>query len=147
LYLGGIFFPSQPGLKGHSDADVVLHAVCDSLLGAAGLGDIGEHFPDTDKAYKEMQSSFFLKKVVELLADNGYMVGNIDVMVLAEKPKINPHKPKMREIIARICGVEQRQISLKATTTERLGFVGREEGIAAYCVALIKNIEDKSCQK
>lgn len=138
LYLGGVFFPSEPGLKGHSDADVILHAVCDALLGAAGLGDIGEHFPDSDQAYKGRRSTFFLEKVIALLEKNRYKVGNIDIMILAEKPKIAIHKNAMKSIIAGVCNISETQVNIKATTTEKLGFVGREEGIVAYSVATIK---------
>lgn len=141
LYLGGVHIPGSIGLKGHSDADVVLHAVCDSLLGAAALGDIGEHFPDTNAAYKNRRSTFFLEAVVNLLDDNGFIVNNIDVMILAEKPKINTHKQDMRQIIAQLCHVTPSSVCIKATTAEQMGFVGRGEGIVAYAVSTIKPLE------
>ncbi len=139
LFLGGVFFPSAVGLKGHSDADVVLHALCDSLLGAAAMGDIGEHFPDTDMVYKGKESSFFLDRVVALLKTEGFSIGNIDITILAEKPKILKHRKNIRNSIAEICGVDLNQVSVKATTTERLGFVGREEGIMACAVSTINS--------
>ena len=141
LYLGGVNIPNSPGLNGHSDADVLLHAVCDALLGAAGLGDIGEHFPDTDMQYKNKESVFFLKSVVDILKTKCYQIGNIDIMLLAEKPKILSYKPKMRSIIADVCEVDTNCINIKASTAERLGFVGRGEGILAYAVALIEETE------
>ena len=141
LYLGGVHIPDSPGLKGHSDADVLLHAVCDALLGAVGLGDIGEHFPDTDMQYKNKESVFFLKSVMNSLKNNNYRVGNIDIMLLAEKPKILSYKPEMRSIIADICEVDENRINIKASTAERLGFVGRGEGILAYAVALVEEME------
>ena len=142
LYLGGVFFPACPGLRAHSDGDVILHAICDALLGAAALGDIGEHFPDTDSAYKNIQSIELLKRVVILLDKAQYRIGNIDIMVLAEKPKINTQKQNIRLAIARTCDIDIQQINLKATTAEKLGFVGREEGIVAYAVALIEPQKD-----
>lgn len=141
LYLGGVKIPNSPGLKGHSDADVLLHAVCDALLGAAGLGDIGEHFPDTDMQYKNKASVFFLKSIMNILKKNNFKIGNLDIMLLAEKPKILPYKPEMKSIIAGICEVGENCVNIKASTTERLGFVGRGEGITAYAIALIKETE------
>ncbi|RJP56284.1 MAG: 2-C-methyl-D-erythritol 2,4-cyclodiphosphate synthase [Candidatus Auribacter fodinae] len=141
LYLGGVYIPGAIGLKGHSDADVVLHAVCDSLLGAAALGDIGEHFPDTNAVYKDRRSTFFLETVVNLLHDKGFMVNNIDIMILAEKPKVNAYKQEMREIVAQLCHITPSCIGVKATTAEQMGFVGRGEGIVAYAVSTIKLLE------
>lgn len=137
LFLGGVFFPGCQGLKGHSDADVVLHAVCDALLGAAGMGDIGEHFPDTDMAYKNKESVFFLENVVALLRDAAFTIGNIDITVLAEQPKLNPRKQEMKRKIASLCSIPEDCVNIKATTTEKLGAIGRSEGIAAYAVAAI----------
>ncbi len=137
LFLGGVFFPSSVGLKGHSDADVVLHALCDSLLGAVAMGDIGEHFPDTDARYKNKESSFFLQKVVQLLRNDGFSIVNIDITILAEKPKIMEQKKNIRVSISKICDIDLNQVSVKATTTEKLGFVGREEGIMACAVSTI----------
>ncbi len=138
LFLGGVFFPSCCGLKGHSDADVVLHAVCDAILGAASLGDIGEHFPDTDEKYKNIQSVKLLESVLSKIRSKNYEIENIDITVIAEKPKINPQKENMRKIIADSCKITNDQVNIKATTAEKLGFVGREEGIVAYAVATIK---------
>ncbi|MDX9702738.1 MAG: 2-C-methyl-D-erythritol 2,4-cyclodiphosphate synthase [Candidatus Auribacterota bacterium] len=140
LFLGGVFFPSCSGLKGHSDADVVLHAVCDAILGAAGLGDIGEHFPDTDAAYKGKESIFFLEKVIQLVRQKGFYVGNIDITILAEIPKISPRKQEMRNIIASVCEIDPDRVNIKATTTEKLGAIGRSEGIATYAVATLESL-------
>lgn len=137
LIIGGVEIPYSKGLLGHSDADVLLHAVCDGMLGALALGDIGIHFPNTDDKYKNIDSKILLQKVNELINQNGYELGNMDVMLLMEKPKIAPFIPKMKKIIAEIIEVEQEQISIKATTSERLGFVGREEGVAAFVVVLL----------
>lgn len=137
LWLGGVQIEHSLGLEGHSDADVVLHAVCDALLGAAALGDIGVHFPPTDMKYKGIDSKILLREVCALLAREGYSIGNVDVTIAAEAPKLNPHIPRMRACMAEVMGVEISQISLKATTTERLGFTGRSEGMATYAVALI----------
>lgn len=138
LFLGGIKIPHELGLLGHSDADVLIHAICDALLGAAALRDIGYHFPDTAGEYKDIDSKVLLRRTVALLADKGYSVGNIDATICAERPKLNPHIPKMVEALALCIGIPEMDINIKATTTERLGFVGREEGIAAYAVATIQ---------
>lgn len=138
LWLGGIKIPHTLGLLGHSDADVLIHAVCDALLGAANMRDIGYHFPDTSDDTLGMDSKIILKQTVDLLATKGYHVGNIDVTVCAERPKINPHVPAMRACLAQVMGIDEDNVSIKATTTERLGFTGREEGISAYAVALIE---------
>ena len=137
LWLGGIEIPHILGLLGHSDADVLLHAICDALLGAAALGDIGKHFPDNDPKYKNIDSKLLLRHCNELLLENGYRVGNIDSIIVAQKPKVGPYIPQMRECIASILGIEPGQVSVKATTTEHLGFEGREEGISAQAVVLL----------
>ncbi len=137
LMLGGIKIPYQFGLAGHSDADVLLHAICDSLLGAAGLGDIGRHFPDTDPRYKGISSMLLLQHVLEMVQAAGFAVGNIDVTVVAQKPRIAPYRDQMIRAIAQATTLRTSQISIKATTTEGLGFTGREEGIAVYAVSLI----------
>ena len=137
LILGGIESPHAMGLLGHSDADVLIHAICDALLGAANMRDIGYHFPDTSADTLDMDSKIILKKVIELIATKGYKVGNIDATVCAEHPKLNPHVPAMKACLAEVMGCDEDQISIKATTTEKLGFTGREEGISAYAVALI----------
>lgn len=136
--IGGVEIPCEKGLLGHSDADVLLHAVSDSLLGAAALGDIGKHFPDTDPKYRGANSLELLSRVVELLAGNGYKVVNIDGTVIAQVPKLAPHIDKMRENIAEVLGVDVDCVSVKATTEEKLGFTGRKEGISAHCVCLIE---------
>ena len=136
--IGCVEIPSEKGLLGHSDADVLLHAVSDSLLGAAALGDIGKHFPDTDPKYRGANSLELLSRVVELLAGNGYKVVNIDGTVIAQVPKLAPHIDKMRENIAEVLGVDVECVSVKATTEEKLGFTGRKEGISAHCVCLIE---------
>lgn len=137
LWLGGIEIPHTLGLLGHSDADVLLHAICDALLGAAALGDIGKHFPDNDPKYKNIDSKLLLRRCNQLLLENGYRVGNIDSIIVAQKPKVGPYIPQMRECIASILGIEPGQVSVKATTTEHLGFEGREEGISAHAIALL----------
>ena len=137
LWLGGIKIPYEKGLAGHSDADVLLHAVCDALLGAAALGDIGVHFPPTDMAYKGIDSKILLKKTCELIRQAGYEIGNIDATIAAEAPKINPHIPQMKAVMAEVMGLTSGEISIKATTTEQLGFVGHREGMEAYATALI----------
>lgn len=137
MWIGGVKIEHTHGLLGHSDADVLLHAICDALLGAAALGDIGKHFPDTDPRYKGIASIKLLKHVSELLKERGYTVGNIDSTVAAQRPKMAPHIPQMRQNIADALGINIDCISVKATTTERLGFEGREEGISAQAVALI----------
>lgn len=138
LWLGGIEVPSDKGLLGHSDADVLIHALCDALLGAAGLRDIGYHFPDTKgNEYEGIDSKILLRKTMALLRQNGYELGNCDCTICAQAPKLSPFIPAMQECLAEVMGVSANQVSVKATTTEHLGFVGREEGIAAYAVALI----------
>lgn len=137
LWLGGVRVPHTMGLLGHSDADVLLHAICDALLGAAALGDIGKHFPDTDPQYKGIDSKLLLRKCGELLRAEGYLIGNIDSIVVAQRPKIAPFIPQMRQAIADCLGLELGQVSVKATTTEHLGFEGRQEGISAQAVALL----------
>lgn len=139
LVLGGIEIPHTVGLLGHSDADVLIHAICDALLGAANMRDIGYHFPDTSASTLGMDSKVILAKVIDLIATKGYKVGNIDATVCAERPKINPHVPAMKACLAHVMGCNEDQVSIKATTTERLGFTGREEGMSAYAVALITN--------
>ena len=138
LWLGGIKIDWDKGLLGHSDADVLIHAICDALLGAANMRDIGYHFPDTSADTLNMDSKVILRKTIALLAEKGYKVGNIDATVCAEQPKINPHVPAMRACLAKVIGCDEDQISIKATTTERLGFTGRQEGMSAYAVALIE---------
>lgn len=141
LWLGGIDVPSDKGLLGHSDADVLIHALCDALLGAAGLRDIGYHFPDTKgNEYEGIDSKILLRKTMALLRENGYKLGNCDCTICAQAPKLSPFIPAMQECLAEVMEVNVNQVSVKATTTEHLGFVGREEGIAAYAVALIENV-------
>ena len=137
LWLGGVRVEHTHGLVGHSDADVLLHAICDALLGAAALGDIGKHFPDTDPQYKGISSIKLLAHVGALLREHGYTVGNIDSTVAAQKPKLAPHIPQMRQNIADTLGISIDQVSVKATTTEHLGFEGRMEGISAQAIALL----------
>lgn len=138
LILGGVDIPFELGLLGHSDADVLTHAIMDALLGAAALGDIGQHFPDTDPAYAGADSLALLKAVMGLLKEQGYRLGNVDATVLAQAPKLAPHIPQMRENLARAMGVEVDQVSVKATTEEGLGFTGEKLGIAAHAVALVE---------
>jgi 2-C-methyl-D-erythritol 2,4-cyclodiphosphate synthase len=138
LWLGGIKIEHTLGLLGHSDADVLIHAICDALLGAANMRDIGYHFPDTGKEYHNIDSKILLKRTTELLKTKGYKIGNIDATVCAERPKINPHVEAMKETLAPLMGISTDDVSIKATTTEKLGFTGREEGISAYAVALIE---------
>ena len=138
LWLGGIRIDHTLGLLGHSDADVLIHAVCDALLGAAAMRDIGFHFPDTAAEYKNIDSKILLRDTVRLIREHGYEIGNIDVTVCAERPKLNPHISRMQETLACVMGIEPDDISIKATTTEKLGFTGREEGISAYAVALLQ---------
>ena len=138
LWLGGVEIPHTHGLIGHSDADVLLHAVCDALLGAAALGDIGKHFPDTDPQYKGISSLKLLAHVGALLREKGFAVGNIDATIVAQRPKMAPHIGQMRQNIADTLGIGVDRVSVKATTTERLGFEGREEGMSAQCVALLE---------
>lgn len=138
LWLGGIEIPHTLGLLGHSDADVLIHAICDALLGAANMRDIGYHFPDTAAETDGIDSKILLRKTVDLIAERGYVLGNLDATVCAERPKLNPHIPEMKACLAEVMGVSEDDISIKATTTERLGFTGREEGISAYAVVLIE---------
>ncbi len=138
LWLGGVRIEHTMGLLGHSDADVLIHAICDALLGAAGMRDIGYHFPDTAGEYEGIDSKILLEKTVALIASKGWRVGNIDATVAAQRPKLSPHIPAMQQTLARVMGVEEDCVSIKATTTERLGFEGREEGISASCVCLIE---------
>lgn len=137
LILGGVKIPHETGLLGHSDADVLLHAVMDSLLGAAALGDIGKHFPDTDEKFKGAKSTELLQKVREIILSSGFTIQNIDATILAEKPKLSPYIEDMRINIANCCGLSPEQVSVKATTEEGLGFTGKKEGIAAHSVCLI----------
>lgn len=138
LWLGGIKIEHTQGLIGHSDADVLIHAICDALLGAANLRDIGFHFPDTAGEFKNIDSKILLEKTLQVIEEKGYAVGNIDATICAEKPKINPHIPQMQKVLAEILRIPEDDISIKATTSEKMGFVGREEGFAAYAVALIE---------
>ena len=140
LWMGGIKIEHSLGLLGHSDADVLLHAICDALLGAANMRDIGYHFPDTSADMKDIDSKILLAKTIELIAAKGYAVGNIDCTICAERPKMNPHIPAMKECIAKIMNTDVDNISIKATTTEKLGFTGREEGISAYATVLINKV-------
>ena len=138
LIIGGVDIPYEKGLKGHSDADVLLHAISDALLGAAALGDIGKHFPDTDPAFKDADSLKLLQRVGELVQGKGYRVGNVDATIVAQKPKMAPYIMTMRENIARVLGAELDQINVKATTEEWLGFTGQGQGISSYAVAGIE---------
>lgn len=138
LWIGGVKLAHSMGLLGHSDADVLIHAICDALLGAANLRDIGYHFPDTSPDYKDADSRILLSKCISLLHEKGYRVGNIDSTVCAEQPKLNPYIPAMQQVLAELMGLDSDAISIKATTSEKMGFVGREEGITAYAVALIE---------
>jgi ygbB family len=140
LWLGGVHIEHTLGLLGHSDADVLIHAICDALLGAANLRDIGYHFPDTAPEYKGADSKVLLSRTVDLLAQHGYRVGNVDCTVCAERPKINPHIDAMKAVLAPLLRVDLDAVSLKATTSERMGFVGREEGMAAHAVTLIERV-------
>ena len=140
LWMGGVKIPHTLGLLGHSDADVLIHAICDAILGAANMHDIGFHFPDTAGEYKDIDSKILLKKTVALVREKGYEVGNIDATICAERPKMNPHIPEMQRILSEVMGIDIDDISIKATTTEKLGFTGREEGISAYAVALIEKL-------
>lgn len=138
LWLGGIRLEHELGLLGHSDADVLIHAICDALLGAANLRDIGYHFPDNSAEFKNIDSKILLAETVELIAGKGYRVGNIDATVCAERPKLKNRIPEMQEVLAKVMGVDVDEVSIKATTTEKLGFTGREEGISAYATVLIE---------
>ena len=138
LWLGGIRIEHTLGLLGHSDADVLIHAICDALLGAANLRDIGYHFPDTAGEYANIDSKILLRKTMALIREAGYELGNIDATVCAEHPKLNPHIPQMKTVLAEVMDVDPNDISIKATTTEKLGFTGRQEGISAYATVLIQ---------
>lgn len=142
LIIGGVDIPYEKGLLGHSDADVLLHAVMDALLGAAALGDIGQHFPDSDERYKGISSIALLKEVGKILQENGYMIENIDSTVIAQRPKLLPYRPQMAENIAAALGIEKEQVSVKATTEEGLGFTGTGEGISAQAIALLSSVVD-----
>lgn len=137
LWLGGILLPHEKGLLGHSDADVLIHAICDALLGATNMRDIGFHFPDTAGEFKNIDSKILLEKTIRLIATKGYRVGNIDATICAERPKLKAHIPEMQRVLAQVMGVDVEDVSIKATTTEKLGFTGREEGISAYATVLI----------
>jgi len=138
FWLGGIKIPHTKGAVGHSDADVLIHTICDALLGAANLRDIGFHFPPTDNKYKGIDSKILLKEVVELVVSKGYQIGNIDATIALERPKINPFILEMKSVLAQLLRVDEDDVSIKATTTEKLGFEGREEGVSAYAVVLIQ---------
>lgn len=138
LWIGGVMVPHQKGSVGHSDADVLLHAICDAMLGALCLGDIGVHFPDTNQAYKNIDSKILLKKTFELVQEKGYAVVNIDSTLCLEQPKIAPFIPAMQQAISGILSIDLTDISIKATTTEKMGFAGREEGLMAYATVLLK---------
>ena len=140
LWLGGVKIPHVKGAKGHSDADVLLHAICDAMLGALALGDIGVHFPDTDQAYKNIDSKILLKRSYDLITDKGYKVVNVDSSLCLEAPKIKPYVVAMQQTIAGILGLTVDDVSVKATTTEKMGFVGREEGLVAYATVLLEKI-------
>ena len=142
LIIGGVDIPYEKGLLVHSDADVLLHAVMDALLGAAALGDIGQHFPDSDERYKGISSIALLKEVGKILQENGYMIENIDSTVIAQRPKLLPYRPQMAENIAAALGIEKEQVSVKATTEEGLGFTGTGEGISAQAIALLSSVAD-----
>ena len=139
LIVGGVEIPHSRGLKGHSDADVLLHAISDALLGAAALGDIGKHFPDTSPEFKDIDSKILLRHVGKLIADEGYSIENIDSMLLMERPKVAPHIMAMRENIAQCLDIDVRKVAVKATTNEKLGYIGREEGVAAHAICLISD--------
>ncbi len=137
FWLGGIKIPHTKGSIGHSDADVLIHVICDALLGAANLRDIGYHFADTDPQFKGIDSKILLKDVMTLIGDKGYSIGNIDATICLQQPKVNPHIPAMKKVLAEVMQIEEEDLSIKATTTEKLGFVGTEEGVAAYATVLI----------
>ncbi|SDZ25644.1 2-C-methyl-D-erythritol 2,4-cyclodiphosphate synthase [Proteiniborus ethanoligenes] len=139
LIIGGIHIPHERGLLGHSDADVLVHAIMDSILGALALGDIGKHFPDTDNSYKDIDSMLLLAKTYNLMVECGYEIGNVDCVIAAQRPKLAPYIDSMRENMARVLNTDKSNINIKATTTEKLGFEGREEGISTQVVCLLKN--------
>ena len=138
FWLGGIKVPHTKGGLGHSDADVLIHAICDALLGSANLGDIGKHFPDSSEEFKGIDSKILLKEVVKMISERGYSIGNIDSTICLQKPKIGPYIPDMQKVLAACINIDSEDISIKATTTERLSFVGREEGVSAYATVLIQ---------
>lgn len=138
LWLGGIRLEHSLGLLGHSDADVLIHAICDAILGAANMRDIGYHFPDTDPKYKGADSKLLLAETIRIVGEKGYRLGNVDATVCAERPKLKAHIPEMQQCLARVMGVDADDVSIKATTTEKLGFTGREEGISAHAVVLLE---------
>ena len=138
LWMGGVKMEHSKGLLGHSDADVLIHAICDALLGAANMRDIGFHFPDTSGEFENVDSKILLRKTVALIAGRGFSIGNVDATICAERPKMNPAIPGMKKVLAEIMGVDEDDVSIKATTTEKLGYTGREEGISAYAVVLIE---------
>lgn len=140
LWLGGIKIEHSKGAVGHSDADVLLHAICDGILGAASLGDIGTHFPDTDQQYKNIDSKILLQRSVELIKKQDFLIVNIDSTLVLEKPKIKPYVPQMQQTISAICGLSAADVSIKATTAEQMGFIGREEGLMAYATVLLQRI-------
>jgi 2-C-methyl-D-erythritol 2,4-cyclodiphosphate synthase len=137
FWLGGIQLPSTKGAVGHSDADVLIHAICDALLGAANLRDIGYHFNNTDERWKGIDSKYFLREVTTMLRDKGWIINNVDCTICLERPKVNPHIDEMKKVLAPLMEINEEDVSIKATTMERLGFIGREEGVNAYAVALI----------
>ena len=138
LWIGGVKIDHEQGLLGHSDADVLIHAICDAILGAANMRDIGYHFPDTSAETEGMDSKIILKKTIDLIATKGYRLVNVDATICAERPKMNPHIPQMQKVMAQVIGCDPDAVSIKATTTEKLGFTGRQEGISAYAVALVE---------
>lgn len=138
MKLGGLTIPCEFGLKGHSDGDVVLHALCDALLGAAGLGDIGEHFPDTDPQFQDYDSQKFLQAVLEKCRQLNFQIANVDITIIAQIPRINPYKPELHQNLAKLLDTDPGNLNLKATTTEQMGFIGREEGMAAMAVVLLQ---------
>jgi 2-C-methyl-D-erythritol 2,4-cyclodiphosphate synthase len=142
LWIGGIKIPHHKGALGHSDADVLLHAICDALLGALSLGDIGVHFPDTDNTYKNIDSKILLRKTSELIFSKGYVVVNVDCTLCLEQPKIKPYVPQMQQTIASILQITEQDVSVKATTTEKMGFAGREEGLMAYATVLLRKVNN-----
>ena len=137
LTLGGVVVPHHKGAVGHSDADTLIHAICDALLGAANMGDIGTHFPDTDPTFKGIDSKILLQKVTQLISQKGYQIVNLDTTVCLQRPKLRPYIPQMQETLAQVMDIPVYNISIKATTTEKLGFTGREEGVSAYAIALV----------
>ena len=140
FWLGGILIPHIKGAVGHSDADVLIHTICDAILGAADLRDIGFHFPDTDAKYKGIDSKILLKDVMAIVREHGFELGNTDATIALQKPKVNPHVPEMKKVLADVMNVSVGQLYIKATTTEKLSFVGREEGVSAYAVALLQKL-------